>query len=164
MEVRAAPSFTTLGSSWRRTLWRALWMGCSLGVILYSIAVLTHVARMGSIGVRCMFGTKVEEEVPADYGWRGERPQIGDSLVSIGAFEIRDGSYSDYIQTLRGLSGQVGETIEVRWRDQNTETNRSSLVQVQYPPSWTYFRSCVWFLQELLDLRHRGTRVLEAAR
>ena len=21
---------------------------------------------------------------------------------------------------------------------------------VQYPPSWTYYRSCVWFLQELL--------------
>ena len=26
----------------------------------------------------------------------------------------------------------------------------SALVKVQYPPSWTYYRSCVWFLQELL--------------
>ena len=95
-------------------------MGCSLGVILYSIAVLTHVARMGSIGVRCMFGTKVEEEIPADYAWQASRPRIGDSLLSIGPVEIRDGSYSDYIRTLRGLSGQVGETIEVRWRDQHT--------------------------------------------
>ena len=127
-----------------------LWMGCSLGVLLYSIAVLTHVARMGSIGVRCLFGTKVEEEIPADYAWQGSRPQIGDSLMSIGHFEIRDGSYSDYIRTLRGLSAQVGDTIKVRWRDQNTEMVHSALVTVQYPPSWTYYRSCVWFLQELL--------------
>ncbi len=79
-------TFTILGSSWRRTLLRVLWMGCSLGVLLYSIAVLTHVARMGSIGVRCLFGTKVEEEIPADYAWQGSRPQIGDSLLSIGPY------------------------------------------------------------------------------
>ena len=120
-------------------------------MLLYSVAVLTHVARMGSIGVRCMFGTKVEEEIPADYAWRDSRPRIGDSLLSIGPFEIREGSYSDYIRALRGLSGQVGETIEVRWRDQayGAESARP-LVRVQYPPSWTYYRSCVWFLQELL--------------
>ncbi len=53
-------------------LLRVLWMGCSLAVILYSVAVLTHVAWMGSIGVRCLFGTKVEEEIPADYAWRVE--------------------------------------------------------------------------------------------
>jgi transcriptional regulator with GAF, ATPase, and Fis domain len=154
-----ATTFSILGSSWQRTLWRALWVGCSLCVILYSIAVLTHVARMGSIGVRCMFGTKVEEEVLADYDWRGGRPRIGDSLVSIGPFVIRDGSYSDYIKTLRGLSSQVGDTIEVHWREENTERNRSALVKVQYPPTWTYFRSCVWFLQELLIFAI-GARVL----
>ena len=118
-----------LGSSWRRTMLRVLWMGCSLGVLLYSIAVLTHVARMGSIGVRCMFGTKVEEEIPADYAWRDSRPRIGDSLLSIGAFEIREGSYSDYIRTLRGLSAQVGDTIKVRWRDQHTNEIRSAAGQ-----------------------------------
>jgi transcriptional regulator with GAF, ATPase, and Fis domain len=143
-------TFTILGSSWRRTVLRVLWMGSSLCVLLYSIAVLTHVARMGSIGVRCLFGTEVEEKIPTDYAWQGGRPQIGDSLISIGPFEIREGSYSDYIRTLRGLSTQVGDTIKVRWRDQNTEMVHSSLVTVQYPPSWTYFRSCVWFLQELL--------------
>ena len=79
-------TFAILGSSWRRTLLRVLWMGCSLGVILYSVAVLTHVAWMGSIGVRCLFGTKVEEEIPADYAWQESRPQIGDSLLSIGAY------------------------------------------------------------------------------
>ncbi len=129
---------------------RVLWMGCSLGVLLYSIAVLTHVARMGSIGVRCMFGTKVEEEIPADYIWRDTRPRIGDTLLSIGASEIHERSYSDYIRALRGLSAQVGDTVEVRWRDQDTDHIRSAAVDVQYPPSWTYYRSCVWFLQELL--------------
>ncbi len=72
---RQPKGYSTLGSSWRRTLLRGLWMGCSVGVLLYSIAVLTHVARMGSIGVRCMFGTKVEEVIPADYVWRNSRPQ-----------------------------------------------------------------------------------------
>ena len=24
------------------------------------------------------------------------------------------------------------------------------MVEVKYPPSWTYYRSCVWFFQELL--------------
>jgi transcriptional regulator with GAF, ATPase, and Fis domain len=105
---------------------------------------------MGSIGVRCLFGTKVEEVIPADYAWRVSRPHIGDSLLSIGPFEIRDGSYSDYIRTLRGLTRQVGDTITVRWRDQFTEMVHSAQVTVQYPPSWTYYRSCVWFLQELL--------------
>lgn len=152
-------TFSTLGSSWHRTVWRGVWVGCSAFVLLYSVAVLTHVARMGSIGVRCMFGTEVEEEVPADYQWKGGRPHIGDTLMAIGSSEIRDGSYSDYIQTLRGLSRQVGETINVRWREKETETSRSAFVKVQYPPTWTYFRSCVWFLQELLIFAI-GARVL----
>jgi len=105
---------------------------------------------MGSIGVRCMFGTKLAEEIPSDYGWHNGRPRIGDSLLSMGRFTIREGSYSDYIRALRGLSGQVGKAIAVGWRDQHTGRSRTALVQVQYPPSWTYYRSCVWFLQELL--------------
>jgi transcriptional regulator with GAF, ATPase, and Fis domain len=159
-ERRTRPTpFATLGSSWRRSLLRTLWVGGSFCVILYSVAVLMHVAWMGSIGVRCMFGTMVEEEVPADYGWQPIRPHIGDSLVAIGPFAIRDGSYADYIRTLRGLKGQLGETIEVRWRDQYTESAKSAMVRVQYPPAWTYFRSCVWFLQELLIFAI-GARVL----
>ncbi len=53
-------------------------------VLIYSIAVLTHVATMGTIGVRCMFGTRVEEEIPTDYVWKNERPHIDDWLLSIG--------------------------------------------------------------------------------
>jgi transcriptional regulator with GAF, ATPase, and Fis domain len=128
-------------------------------VIFYSVAVLTHVAWMGTIGVRCMFGTKLEEEIPADYVWHNERPRIGDMLLAIGRVPIREKSYADYIRALRSLSGQVGETIEVRWRDQGSVEARSASVVVQYPPSWTYYRSCVWFLQELLIFAI-GARVL----
>ena len=156
-------SFTILGSSWRRSLLRVLWMGCSFGVMLYSVAVLTHVAWMGTIGVRCMFGTKVEEEIPADYVWQNSRPRKGDSLLSIGAFEIRDGSYSDYIRTLRGLSA-AGR------RHDRSAVARSA---TRRGPFGTGYRS-VSAVMDLLsvvrlvppgdaDLRHRGEGVLEAA-
>jgi transcriptional regulator with GAF, ATPase, and Fis domain len=125
-------------------------MGSSFLVILYSIAVLTHVAWMGTIGVRCMFGTKVEEVISSDYNWRDARPQIGDTLLSIGAIKIGDRSYGDYIRALRSLTARVGETIDVQWRDARTQELRAAKALVQYPPSWTYYRSCVWFLQELL--------------
>jgi transcriptional regulator with GAF, ATPase, and Fis domain len=125
-------------------------MGCSVGVLLYSIAVLTHVAWTGSIGARCMFGTKIEEEIPADYNWGPVRPHVGDSLVTIGRFRIRPGNYSDYIRALGSLSNQIGETVGVEWLDRGTGQPRAASVRVQYPPSWTYFWSCVWFLQELL--------------
>ena len=113
-------------------------------------AVLTHVAAMGTIGVRCMFGTRVEEEIPDDYVWKSSRPRIDDWLLSIGGFEIHETHYADYIRALRGLSDQIGSTVDVTWRDQNTEAIQTARVLVQRPPSWTYYRSCVWFLQEML--------------
>jgi transcriptional regulator with GAF, ATPase, and Fis domain len=125
-------------------------MACSFLVLIYSVWVLTHVATMGTIGVRCMFGTRVEEEIPDDYVWKNSRPRIDDWLVSIGGFEIHDRHYADYIRALRGLSDQIGSTVDVKWRDQNTDAVHSAAVLVQRPPSWTYYRSCVWFLQELL--------------
>jgi transcriptional regulator with GAF, ATPase, and Fis domain len=135
--------------------------------------VLIHVAWMGTIGVRCMFGTDVEEEVLADFEWRpleelgksesekegsgttspaaaSPRPRIGDNLVSIGSIELRPGSYSDYIQAMRRLNGQVGQAVEVRWKDASTQEIRAARAVVRYPPRWAYLWSCVWFLQELL--------------
>ena len=35
-------AYSTVGSLWRRTLLRTLWMGCSVGVILYSMLVLSR--------------------------------------------------------------------------------------------------------------------------
>ncbi len=125
-------------------------MACSVGVLVYSLAVLIHVASMGTIGVRCMFGSKIDEEVPADYRWETDRPAVGDSILSIGPFPIRDGSYSDYIQALKGLRELVGRKVLVRWTDARSGEPRSSFALVQHPPAWTYYWSCVWFLQELL--------------
>ncbi len=76
--------------------------------------------------------------------------RVGDSLLAIGSVPISEGSYADYIKALRSLSAQVGKTIEVRWQDQHTAEIKSAWVEVKYPPSWTYYRSCVWFFQELL--------------
>jgi transcriptional regulator with GAF, ATPase, and Fis domain len=124
-----------------------------LGALLYSIAVLAHVAGMGTIGVRCMFGTSIEEDIPSDYKWDVERPVKGDALRSIGSREISEQGYvgySDYIRAMRDLRHRVGETIEVRWQDQATRAVHSARVGVQKPPGSTYFWSGVWFLQELL--------------
>ena len=109
-----------------------LCLACSGVVLFYSVMVLMQVAWMGTIGVRCLFGTDVEEEVPADSLWtptanveggakeaaaastaEADRPHIGDALLSIGPIVLRQGSYSDYIQALRGLSDQVGRTVKV---------------------------------------------------
>ena len=97
-------------------------MGCSLLVLIYSVAVLTHVAWMGTIGVRCMFGTKVEEVIPADYVWGSDRPRIGDSLVTIGRFDIHEKNYGDYIRALRRLERPDWRHGRSQWRDQNTGT------------------------------------------
>jgi transcriptional regulator with GAF, ATPase, and Fis domain len=133
--------------------------------------VLMHVAWMGTIGVRCLFGTDVEEEIPADFVWRpltepeksakggsgpaspegaSLRPRVGDDLISIGSIALRQGSYSDYIQAMRGLNSQVGRAVEVRWRDASTQEIHAARAVVRYPPRWAYVWSCVWFLQELL--------------
>ncbi|MFO0889173.1 MAG: sigma 54-interacting transcriptional regulator [Isosphaeraceae bacterium] len=157
----------TLGSSWSRTWLRLLCLACSVLVLCYSLMVLAHVAWMGTIGVRCMFGTDVEEEVPADFTWHpdtnatggpGEargvdaspRPRIGDVLVAVGDVSLREGSYSDYIQAMRSLNRQVGRAVPVRWRDHETGDLRSAVAVVSYPPTRSYLWSCLWFLQELM--------------
>jgi transcriptional regulator with GAF, ATPase, and Fis domain len=121
--------------------------------MLYSIWVLAHVAWMGTIGVRCMFGTTVEEEIPGDYAWNDERPQKGDELLSIGGHRISESTYvgyADYIRAMRGLRQQIGQTIEVRWRDQTSGTVHLGRAKVQRPPIRTWVWSFIWFVQELL--------------
>src|SRR5262249_13347076 len=81
---------------WRRSLVRAIWLGCSLGALVYSMLVITHVREMGTIGVRCMFGTKVEEEIHPDYAWSEARPRKGDELLAIGDDTISEGTYAGY--------------------------------------------------------------------
>jgi len=160
----------TLGASWGQTWLQTLCLACSGVVLFYSIMVLMQVAWMGTIGVRCLFGTDVEEEVPADFLWTPtadveggakeaaaapaaeavDRPQIGDKLLSIGPIVMQEGSYSDYIEALRGLSDQVGRTVKVTWSDSRSQQIHAAQAVVRYPPTRSYLWSCVWFLQELL--------------
>src|SRR3954447_10401313 len=96
-----------------RTSQRAVLMGCSLLVIVYSLAVLIQVAWMGDIGVRCIFGTELKEPVPLEYPWVKTRPQIGDTLLAIGSSTIAN--YTDYIRALRSMDRQVGDQVTVSW-------------------------------------------------
>jgi transcriptional regulator with GAF, ATPase, and Fis domain len=117
--------------------------------------VLTHVAWMGTIGVRCMFGTEVEEVVPADFAWRDaegfdDRPMVGDRLLSVGGVDLAEGNYADYIRAIRGLGRHIGETVEVRWQRASTGQIHEARAKVDYPPTRSYVWSCLWFLQELL--------------
>ena len=162
-----APLHTTLGGSWTGTGLRTLCLACSGMVLLYSVMVLMQVAWMGTIGVRCLFGTDVKEEISADYQWTPipvveagvdrvvagdtvDRPEIGDKLLSLGGIGLHEGSYSDYIQALRRLADQVGRTVEVTWRDSRSQQVHAVQALVRYPPTRSYVWSFVWFLQELL--------------
>src|SRR5206468_3951514 len=133
----------TLGLSWSRAGLRVLCLACSAGVLLYSVMVLTHVAWMGTIGVRCMFGTDVEEEVPDDFAWRNaegrdERPQVGDELLAVGGIDLAGANYADYIRAMRSLSRRVGETVEVRWQDPLSGQIHEARAKVDYPPTRAY--------------------------
>ena len=86
---RGGELHSTLGSSWSWTWLRTLCLGCSAVVLLYSVMVLMHVAWMGTIGVRCMFGTEVEEEVPADFVWQPVQPERGGASEADGSMDAR---------------------------------------------------------------------------
>src|SRR4051812_7764159 len=142
------PEAPLKGPSWNRKPHRAFLMSFSLGVLLYSLAVLLVVAYMGDIGVRCIFGNEVKEVIPAGYAWKGERPAQGDRVISIGVTPVA--TYSDYIKALRDLSHRVGQTVEVRWWDRVTGSFKSAPVRVRYRPAATYVWSVIWFLQEMV--------------
>src|SRR4051794_12209474 len=131
-----------------RTWRRAVLMGVSLLVILYSVAVVVQVASMGDIGVRCILGTDLKEAVPEDYPWEGGQPRVGDTLLSIGGSPIVN--YTDYIRALRTTSRRVGERVTVTWRDHQLGTIRNARAEVLERPLRTYIWSLVWFLQEMV--------------
>ncbi len=134
-------------------------------VLCYSLMVLMHVAWMGTIGLRCLFGTDVKEEIPADFVWKavgdpgagvgeapdqGGRPRVGDQILSIGGTSLRPGNYGDYIQAMRSLHDRVGQFVEVAWRHGRTGEPITAEAMVRYPPTWSYVWSCIWFFQEVL--------------
>jgi len=116
--------------------------------------VLAHVAWMGTIGVRCMFGTTVEERVSPEFVWRDAqgrdvRPEVGDDLLWIDGTNLEGGDYSTYIKAVRGLGQRVGESVEVGWRSGTDGQTHVAEALVRHPPTRAYLWSIGWFLQEL---------------
>jgi transcriptional regulator with GAF, ATPase, and Fis domain len=126
---------------------RAFPIACAWLVLVYSVVVLVQVARMGDIGVRCIFGTELKEPVPADYPWSGPRAQMGDTLLTIEDSPIDN--YTDYVRAVRSMSPRLGEWVTVRWRDHSLGTIQTARAQVIERPRRTYVWSIVWFFQEL---------------
>lgn len=120
-------------------------MGIAVVAVIYSIAVLSLVTRMGDIGVRCVFGTDLQEEIPEGYEWRGGHPGVGDFLLAIEGRRIA--SYSDYIRALRDLGTKMNRLVVVSWRDHATDEVKTAEARVQNRPLSSYFWSIIWFVQ-----------------
>ncbi len=144
----APPGPALKGPTIARAPQRAYLMVISLAVLLYSGAVLLVVAWMGDIGVRCIFSPEVKEPVPESYSWAPARPQVGDTLLSIGAVSVHN--YQDYIRGLRTLSSRIDEQIPVTWLDHQSGAVKSSTVRVKFRPWRTYVASIFWFFQEMI--------------
>ncbi|HEV3165217.1 MAG TPA: sigma 54-interacting transcriptional regulator, partial [Isosphaeraceae bacterium] len=156
-------------SIWRSPRWLLVLL--ALGVITYSFAVLLCVATMGDIGLRCVFGRVLKEDVNRElYEWRGQPPQaVGASKAAAGAHDgyswtdkppaVNDtlhwvGSqrihlYTDYIQALRLLRGQIGRPLLVCWQRPDGSLAKATAV-ARYRPLRTYIWSFVWFVQEMV--------------
>lgn len=136
---------------------RILVIAFALLVLVYSVAVMSMVAYMGDIGVRCIFNVELMDPISDIYAWNGDRPRQGDELTSIGAMPVRN--YADYVKALRGLSPRVNTTVSVSWKDGRTGALKSSTVEVRYRPSATYIWSVLWFGLEMVIFLI-GARVL----
>ncbi|MDG3007131.1 sigma 54-interacting transcriptional regulator [Paludisphaera mucosa] len=146
-----APSW--LGERWAGL--RLFYLTCSVAVVLYSTMVLFQMVWMGTIGVRCMFGTEVEDNVSTNFRWidsqgREDRPRRGDALLSINGTDLTRGDYAAYIAAIRGLSGRVGDSVNVRWMNGQTGRLHEASAEVRFMPQSSYIWSFIWFLQEML--------------
>jgi uncharacterized protein (DUF885 family) len=68
--------------------------------------VLMHVAWMGTIGVRCLFGTDVEEEVPEWERVRGARAIVDGKLAS---GEMTEAQAAAYFAAQTGFGAQAAK-------------------------------------------------------
>jgi hypothetical protein len=124
--------------------------GMTLIVVAYSLLVLVVVASAGDLGVRCIFGTTLKEDIPADYRWQPERPRTDDELLRVGGVVIKPRDYTDFIQAQRTISSRVGDWIEVRWLGREDGRTHTAVAQVRRRPRGTYIWSLIWFLQEMV--------------
>ncbi len=130
---------------------RAFVFGFSALVLIYSFSVLTVIAWMGEIGVRCVLTLEIREPVSPAYAWSPAPPEVGSVLQSIGPFKFRH--YSDFVQALKWLGGRVGRPVEVTWLEPAHGDSAPRLMTaeatVRHRPAGEYLASVVWFLQEM---------------
>ena len=138
----------------------------ALGVLLYSLAILTFVATSGDLGIRCLLGTKIKDVVPEHiqwmtapaernslpqalpYRWSSTAPPLDSSILQIGPHRIDH--YPDYVRALHDVlvKQRIGSWVEVRWRDPQGATWVGK-ARVARRPIHVYLASLFWFLQEL---------------
>ena len=92
-----AKSWSGHGSWWRPAVLAFL----ALIPIAYSLWVSWVVAWTGDIGLNCVVGIVVKEQVADDYAWEPSRPEVGDVLEKIGTRPIA--TYPDYVEAMRQL-------------------------------------------------------------
>ncbi len=115
--------------------------------VLYSVGVLVVVAGMGDIGLNCVLGIVIKEDVPPSYRWNPDRPGEGDQLVKIGARAIEH--YPDYVAALREIRREISQPVEVTWKPKGDGTARTATALVSTRPIRSYLWSVAWFLQEM---------------
>jgi len=160
----------------RKTWANGLLAFSAVAVVLYSLGVLGFVVGSGDIGIRCILGVKVMDEVPGHYQWRAEPtsamarelttggavwsrtpPRIMDEIVRIDGHPIEQ--YPDYVRTLYDLHRRIGDPVEVRWVGAEDRVERVGMVTVANRPLTTYLWSLTWFVQEM-GIFAIGARVL----
>jgi transcriptional regulator with GAF, ATPase, and Fis domain len=124
-------------------LWCMAWV-----VMGYSGVVLWRVATMGDIGLRCVLGTDLEEEVAPDFAWKPVKPNKGAHLVEVAGQPVT--LYTQYVEALRKLNERVNQPVLVRWRSATGGPEQSAVALVKRRPFRTYVWSLVWFLQEMV--------------
>ncbi|MBI1325268.1 AAA family ATPase [bacterium] len=116
-----------------------------VGVLVYSLSVLSLIAYSGDIGLRFVLGTMIRDRIETgDYDWQPTMPEVGASVTRIGSNRVRH--FPDLVQALRDL--KLGERVSVGWVDPSGRSQESQVV-VRRRPFWTYSTSIVWFVQEL---------------
>ena len=119
----------------------------SLIPVLYSVGVLTVVSGMGDIGLSCVMGIVIKEDVPAGFDWTPRRPRSGDQLIAIAGHPIDQ--YPDYVSALREIRTRIGQSVEVIWKPSGGGAPLIARAVVSRRPLQSYVWSALWFLQEM---------------
>ncbi len=115
--------------------------------IVYSAWSLAIVAWSGDIGLSCVLGIELKEEVPPEFAWQPDRPVAGDRLVRIGDRSITH--YPAYVDATRSIRGRVGQSVDVEWLSRFDGTIHRAVATVRHRPFLSYLSSLLWLFQEM---------------